>query len=231
MAATAKPTARDRARAQTVEDIKHAARARLAEDGSDLSLRAVARDVGMVSSAVYRYFASRDELLTALIVDAYRAMGDAAVRAEAKAPRRNLLARWTALCRELRAWSRAHPHEYALLYGTPVPGYAAPTDTVAAAQIPLVVAAAIVQDAVAAGLEAPPDRLPRAVRADLKVVQAYPGFEDLPPTVLARLMTVWATLFGTVSFELFGRYNNAVENLDDWFELQVQVMARHVGLA
>jgi len=81
-AATTTPTARDRARAELTEEIKAVARRHLAEHGSAaLSLRAVAREVGMVSSAVYRYFPSRDDLLTTLIIDAYAAVGDAAAAA------------------------------------------------------------------------------------------------------------------------------------------------------
>lgn len=83
----------------------------------------------MVSSALYRYFPSRDELLTALIVDAYDSVGAAAEEADARAlaaghpPR----ARWIAVCEAVRAWALEHPHEYALIYGSPVPGYSAPS--------------------------------------------------------------------------------------------------------
>ena len=70
---------RARVRAELTAEIKETARRHLAAEGAaNLSLRAVARDLGMVSSALYRYFASRDELLTALIVDAYNSMGEAA---------------------------------------------------------------------------------------------------------------------------------------------------------
>ena len=84
----------------------------------------------MVSSAVYRYFPSRDELLTALIVDAYDAVGAAAEEALAAHRRRGAGARWLAVSQAIRAWALAHPHEYALIYGSPVPGYAAPPDTI-----------------------------------------------------------------------------------------------------
>ena len=77
------PTARERARAELTREIKETARRHLAEHGAAaLSLRAVAREIGMVSSAVYRYFPSRDDLLTALLVDAYDAVADAAEEAE-----------------------------------------------------------------------------------------------------------------------------------------------------
>jgi AcrR family transcriptional regulator len=224
--------ARARARAETIEQIKTIARAHLAVDGPNLSLRAVARDLGVVSSAVYRYFASRDELLTALILDAYSAMGAAVEDAEAQVPRRDLNARWSAMGRASRDWARAHPHEYALLYGSPVPGYAAPMDTVVEAQRPLVVAVAILADGIERGvLRAPADRLPKAVRADVQRVRSYPGFRPIPPTLMARAMAVWSQLYGTISFELFGRYQNAVLDLDAWFEHQLKIMSRYLGLS
>src|SRR4051794_31982278 len=105
---------RARARVETTEQIKQIARQHLAVDGPNLSLRAVARDLGVVSSAVYRYFASRDELLTALIVDGYVAMADAVEQAEAGVARRDLAGRWLAIGRAVREWSLANRHEYAL---------------------------------------------------------------------------------------------------------------------
>ena len=121
---------RARARAQTIDDLKRVARAHLATDGADLSLRSVARELGMVSSAVYRYFESRDALLTALIIDAYDDLGDASERAEAAVRRTDLRGRWLATAHAVRDWSRTNRAEYGLLYGTPVPGYSAPEDTI-----------------------------------------------------------------------------------------------------
>src|SRR5688500_19893216 len=118
------PSIRARVRAEMIDEIKVIARRHLAADGANLSLRAVARDLGVVSSAVYRYFASRDELLTALILDAYDSLGEAAETADAQVGRGDLRGRWLAVCRAVRAWALAQPHQYALIYGTPVPGYA-----------------------------------------------------------------------------------------------------------
>src|SRR5439155_13119110 len=122
-----KPTqgARARARQEITAAIKDEARRQLAEDGATkLSLRAVARELGMVSSALYRYFPSRDELLTALILDAYNAMGEAAEAADAGVTHRtDLLGRWLAVAHAVRARAPAQPHEDALIYGTPVPGH------------------------------------------------------------------------------------------------------------
>jgi AcrR family transcriptional regulator len=222
---------RARARAETTEHIKQIAREHLAADGPNLSLRAVARDLGVVSSAVYRYFASRDELLTALILDGYVSMAEAIEQAESAAPRRDLVGRWMAIGRAARAWSIAHQHEYALLYGSPVPGYAAPQDTIGPATRPVILALAVVRDGVERGvIEPPADRLPRAVRADVERMATFPGFEGVPATLMARALTSWTLLFGSISFELFGRLTNGVTDYDAYFEHQLRVMTRHLGL-
>lgn len=214
-----------------IDQIKVTAREHLAVDGPNLSLRAVARDLGVVSSAVYRYFASRDDLLTALIVDGYDSMGEAVEQAEAEVARSNLAARWATVGWTARDWAIERPHEYALLYGSPIPGYAAPQATIASAQRLLTVAMQILRDGVERGtVVVPADRLPRAVRADIETIGTFPAFEGVPPTLLARAMTMWALLFGTISFEIFGRYTNGVTDFDEYFDYQLRVMSRHLGL-
>ncbi len=220
-------TARARARAELVEEIKAAGRRQLAQVGaSELSLRAIARELGMVSSAVYRYFASRDQLLTALLVDAYDALGTE-VEAAAADRRGGFEARWVRVATAVRTWAVAHPHEYALLYGSPVPGYQAPGDTVPAAARPPVAALGVVADAVTAGevdltVSAP---IPRPVRADLQRLRAgVPG--DLPDEVLVRALYAWTQVFGSVSFELFGHLRNVVESPADLFTHQARRAAR-----
>ena len=134
-------TARERARAELTREIKEGARRQLAATGADgISLRAVARELGMASSALYRYFPSRDDLLTALIIDAYDAIGEAAEQAiaDGKPDESWGRDRWLAACHAIRGWALAHPHEYALIYGSPVPGYRAPEATIGpAARVPL----------------------------------------------------------------------------------------------
>src|SRR4051812_28648339 len=115
---SAPTTARARARAELTREILASAQRQLAEVGAaGLSLRAVARDLGMVSSAVYRYFSSRDELLTVLIVDAYDSVGDAA-EAAAAAARGSTESRFVTVATAIRRWAVEHPHDYALIYGS-----------------------------------------------------------------------------------------------------------------
>src|SRR5258706_4772974 len=119
MSTTPSGSVRARVRAGLVDEIKSIARRQLAEHGAAaLSLRAVAREVGLVSSAVYRYFASRDELLTALILDAYNALGETAEQADAARDPADLIGRFESVCHAVRAWALSHPHEYALTYGS-----------------------------------------------------------------------------------------------------------------
>ena len=124
-------TARERVRAELTREITDTARRHLATEGAaGLSLRAVAREMGMVSSAIYRYFPSRDDLLTALIIDGYNAIGAAVEKADGACRRDDYAGRWLAASRAVRTWALAHPHEYALVYGSPVPGYQAPQQTI-----------------------------------------------------------------------------------------------------
>ncbi len=209
-------TARERARAEITREILDAARGYLATDGAPaLSLRAIARDLGMASSALYRYFKSRDELLTRLIIDAYDSLGAAAEASESAVDRSDLAGRFTAICRAVRTWALAHPNEYALIYGSPVPGYVAPPDTVAPASRVTTLLMWIIIDAAAAGripvtdTQAPADTAEDTAAAALAPIRSYlpPG---IPAPVIQRALMVWTGLFGVVSFELYGQLQEVV---------------------
>ncbi|QNG36253.1 TetR/AcrR family transcriptional regulator [Geodermatophilaceae bacterium NBWT11] len=222
-------TARERARVALTEEILEAARGQLGTVGAAaLSLRAVARELGMASSAVYRYFPSRDDLLTRLITESYDALGAAAEEADdpAASPR----ARWHAVCAAVRTWAVAHPHEYALLYGSPVPGYVAPQDTVPAAVRVGVVLGRVLGDAARAGLLPPAAGAPpHLVTADAATVLGgeHPSLDD---AVRARALLTWSSLYGLVGFELFGHFVNSVADADAFFTAQVDVLADLLGL-
>jgi AcrR family transcriptional regulator len=226
-------TARERVRAELIREITEIARRQLATAGATgLSLRAVAREMGMVSSAIYRYFPSRDDLLTALIIDGYNAVGEAVERADAKADAGDFTGRWLAVCRAVREWALAHPHEYALLYGSPVPGYKAPEDTVPAAVRDTVVFTRIITEAHAAGALDPAGPCPPApssLAEDMARARSALSM-DLPADVITRAFTAWAGLYGTVSFELFGQFNNVIEERAAYFDHTMTLLGRLVGL-
>ena len=256
-------TARQRARAELTREITEEARRQLAATGADgLSLRAVARELGMVSSALYRYYPSRDDLLTVLIIDAYNAIGEAAETAivgaqpavGAKPAARGIArARWLAACRAIRAWAIDHPHEYALIYGSPVPGYQAPAATIGpAARVPLafvgVLAAGIADGEVTIGpltagevtAGTGPGAGPltgvladqtAALSAALSLDPATaPAAALVPPDMLVRGVMAWAQLFGVISFELFGQFVGSFEPADAFFAYTISQSATLVGL-
>jgi len=231
-ATSAPRTARERARAELTAEIKNVARQHLASSGAAaLSLRAVTRELGMASSAIYRYFESRDALLTALIVDAYNSIGEAAEKADASSPRGDIGRRWLDVCRSIRGWAVENRHEYALIYGSPVPGYVAPQDTTAAAARVTLVLLSILADAVDGGT-APTLRkgpIPKALRPDLAVLTDVSG-ANIPPDVQLRGLAAWTQVFGMISFELFGHFTNVIEETSLHFDTQCKRIAVELGL-
>lgn len=236
---------RARARRQLVRQITDAARDQLAEVGAAaLSVRAVTRQLGMAPSAVYRYFPNRDALLTALITDAYVGLADAAADAEAAVPRADLPGRWLAVHRAVRGWALGHPHEYALIYGSPVPGYVAPEDTAAPASRVALLLAGIAVEAWAGGARAGAGAgagaggaLPGALLADARALLglALAGMEgvdaaEVDPRLPLAVVDAWTELFGAVSFELFGHYRRVVEARAEHLDDVARRTAAAVGL-
>jgi AcrR family transcriptional regulator len=228
---SAPATARARARSQLTHEIKDAARRQLERDGvGELSLRAVARELGMASSAVYRYFPSRDELLTALIVDAYDAVADAAADADGASLARgdDHGTRWVTVCRAVRAWALAHPREWALVYGTPVAGYAAPPDTIEPATRIARVLSGIAADARADGATSLP---PGDTRASLvtEPVAALMG-SSADDDFADRALTMWVLMVGAINFDLFGHLHNVVSDHDGYFDAAMALAAEWIGI-
>lgn len=201
---------------------------------NELSLRAIARELGMASSAVYRYFPSRDDLLTALIIDGYTAIGETVEAADARAPRDAYLDRWLAVCRALREWALANPHVYALVYGSPIPGYQAPAGTVEPATRDKIVYGRIVSDAYRAGaLRLPQEQLTADLTplADDTARLRQAVLPDVPDAVAVAALTAWAGLFGMLGLELFGHFNQVIENRSAMFDEAITNLGRMMGLS
>ncbi|MFC8528807.1 TetR/AcrR family transcriptional regulator [Nocardia sp. NPDC057227] len=226
-------TPRDRARAQTMTDILEIGRRHLAAEGAAaLSLRAVARDLGVVSSAVYRYVRSRDELLTMLLVDGYTALGDEVDAALAAGPGDPVEA-LRVLGRTLRGWALAEPARYGLLFGTPVPGYHAPAEQTVQSGTRLIVAMMrLLGEAHAAGALTEPDAVPAvsaALRADFEAIRAEFGL-PLPDWLIARGTALYAGLIGAVSADVFDMYGERTfADRAELFEFQLDGLLGVVG--
>jgi AcrR family transcriptional regulator len=221
---------RAEARVRQIERIKSTSRRLMAEKGaSGLSLREVAREMGVVSSALYRYFATRDDLLTALIVDAYNDLGEFAERAALRVPRSEPRRRLHAAASAIRKWAKTNPNEYALLYGSPVPGYEAPQFTVEPAARVALVLGSIVADAwqPSNGEEILDDdeSTMKGLLETRNLDEAMPG---VPEPVRALSLMVWSQIFGCISFELFGHYKGSVRNANRFFAIVVDEAANLV---
>ena len=223
-------TPRQRQHRQTMADILRIAHGQLVTEGSaGLSLRAIARELGLVSSAIYRYVPSRDELLTLLIEESYNAFGDAVEAAETRCRREDLGRRWLTLGRAVRRWAVANPAEWALLYGSPVPGYHAPPErtTAAGSRVPFLVLQLLAD----ADLEPAPHDPPMTAALHRELDRLRPGLPgDLKPEVLARGLLAFSSLCGLVSLELFGQFTNTVIQFPAHLDHQLTRLGTTLGL-
>jgi len=235
-------TPRERARATFTADLLAAARRQVAEVGAaQLSLRGVARELGVASSAVYRYVDSRDALLTLLLIEAFDEVGTACETAFAQTSGAGASAgeTWVAVARAFRAWALEHRHSYELAYGTPVPGYVAPADTTSHATRVWGVLGRLV---IAAGLDG--DLAPLSPPADVRglvtpgVLAFAGGLGDGGPGEagldveegVVRSVVLFDALVGAVSTELFGHLHGVTTDADRLFGVTIAAVATGVGL-
>jgi AcrR family transcriptional regulator len=220
---------RERARAEVTSEIKRLAREQLADVGAPgLSLRAISRDLGMVSSAIYRYFPSRDDLLTALIVDAYESIGFAARQADAAVNSRDPSLRWSAVGMAAYRWAAESPSDYGLIFGTPVPGYAAPADTIGPATQFTSVLLDVLIDAQRLGrwnsIQAPISAKLAIDIADMRTRLDL----DIDDNLLAAGLLSWVALFGAISLIRFGHLHNVIADKDEFFKNVLAQLATNV---
>jgi len=235
--ATAKPpTPRERARSQTIADIIRLGREHLALHGAAaLSLRAVARDLGVVSSAVYRYVENRDELLTLLLIDGYNELGDEVDAAVNAIPVEDFAEQFGALAQAVRAWAIREPARYALLFGSPVPGYQAPGERTTVPGTRVIVRLVSIFDAAyrAGELNAevtPAVVIPPALEKDLASIRTELNL-TVPDASMARGVLAWTSVFGAISFEVFGQYGpETFKARDELFDHHLSVLQGVVGL-
>jgi AcrR family transcriptional regulator len=207
---------RERRRAETVREIKAAALEQLAEGGpSGLSLRGVARAVGMTVQSLYHYFDSRDELLTALVIDGHRALAAAVADAATTTRGRPQAERLFAASNAYRRWALANRPAFLLLYGTPVPGYEPPSrEEVISASVSL---AAPFLDVVFDGWSAEQlGRLPLRPCAE-RLAEVDTTKVPLPLGALALFYELRAQMHGLVMLELVGHLAPMNDHGEDLF--------------
>ena len=226
---SASSTPRALARERTMTRIVELGNAQLRTVGAaGLSVREIARGLGMVSSAIYRYVGSRDELLTLLIVDAYEDLA-AAVEERLADVGEEPRSRFLALGGAMADWALAAPERWTLLYGTPVPGYAAPSEATNApgtrvTREVLVIAADAAGSADGRQESGSPTLAP-AVEA---LIDRHLAEFDIAADAVtaARAVTAWSGLVGVISAHLFGQLGpDAVALGEDILRPQIEALA------
>lgn len=225
---------RARNRQTLMAAIVESAQRQLQEVGpAALSVRGVARDLGMASSAVYRYVSSRDELLTLLIIDGYNAMADDVENAASRV--RDPGKRFRVIASACRQWALADPHSFALIYGSPVPGYAAPQDTIGpATRIPVLLVQILSDLGSHPQASAFTPRVARSMQPVLDATRQWDllGFSD---TALALGLMSWTHIIGSISFELFGHRHNVIGDSEAdrraYFTFEVETLCDLLGIA
>lgn len=219
------PTRRERLRTSTLSEIKDGARKLLVTGGIEaVSLRAIARDMGMTAPAIYRYFPSLEALVAGLAGDLYdelRQQIEAARDAAGADPADQLLA----MCRAMRRWAVGHPAEFTLIFGNPVPGLARFTEQCVDADHPGARFGAVFLDPFLAltrdnPLPTPPvDVLRQRLGTHLAPLCAKHG--DLPIDVAYAFLSAWTRLYGLVAMEVFGHLAWAVDEPEALFETEL----------
>lgn len=228
---------RERARAATIEEIKEVASRLMREHGTtDLRFSDIAREMGMTAPALYRYFADRDELLTALIVDAYDELGAIVAEAREQVPAEDLWGRFYAVTQAYRSWASREPIRFALILGMPVPGYAAPEEgpTTEAAIRAMAQLKALFFDAAERG-ELRRPLLGHAADAVCQCCEdehgKHPDEPPIAPETFQAMMNCWATLHGFTSLEAHGHLDwLSPEGRDALFRANIRLAAITSGL-
>jgi AcrR family transcriptional regulator len=224
------PTRREKQYAATSAEIKATARALMAEHGTaGVSLRAIARAMEMSAPSLYHYFPSYDDLITALISDAFHALADALERTRDQAagpPIERLLAVTLAY----RDWALAHPLDFQLIYGNPIPGYVAPRElTVPAAARSLGVFAGLIAEALANGASTGQDaHVPAGLRAHLEALREHEGY-DVPLAALYLGVVGWTRIHGIIMLELFQHIQPVVGDIALFYRIQVEDLLKMLG--
>lgn len=203
--------------------IKETAWQQIAENGAAaLSLRAIARALHITAPAIYNYYASRDDLVTALVLDAYTSMGDAQFGAFHSAAVDDHVARLKALGYTYRQWAVTHPQHYQLIFGTPIPGYHAPAEiTMPAASRSLEPLINCLADAHQAGKL----RILRSADLPVHLHQQFKHWQqmhpDFPVEAYYAATIIWSRVHGLVSLEIGSQFPQFLEDVPAFYQLEI----------
>lgn len=225
---------RDRQRAATVAEIKAAARQRLAQGGpSAIGLRAIARDLGLSAPALYRYFPSHEELLSALIVDLYDELTATMIAVRDTRPPEDLIGRLTLVALALRDWAVTHPAEFGLVFGSPVPDPLQAHEESPCHEAGMRFGA-VFKELVAELWRQRPFPIPSDEDLGPDLVREFQPrveqFNGMPPGAIYVTLNAWTRLYGLICMEVFDQLHWAMQNARPFFERQLMQIALELGL-
>lgn len=226
-------TRREKRRQATAEEIKATARQLMQQNGTaGLSLRAISREMGLSSAALYYYYPSVGDLITALTVDAFNGLTDTlAVIAQDQAP--SYADRGWRLALAYRQWALAHPIDFQLIYGNPIPGYEQPTEIVyPAARRGFALLAGLIAGAITTGELIPGadyTSLPPQIERSLEQLTQHEG-HDLAPVALYIAAALWSKMHGLVMLELFNLIQPVIADTDAFYQHETRIALRQIGL-
>lgn len=235
---------RERVRAATVQEIKATARKLLIEEGpQSVTLRAIAREMGMTAPGLYRYFPSHEDLWQDLCHDTYGEIAEAIEVAVEPIPVDEVELRLLTAARRFRSWAVEHPREFGLVFGMPLPGLAQFTEKdltnpehAQGMRFALVFTRAfggvwekrpfpVVDDA-----DIPPELATQLATYRDAVGSAAGVGGDLPLGALLVFLQSWVQLYGIVTMEVFGHLRFCLNDVDQFFETQLALIGRILGI-
>jgi AcrR family transcriptional regulator len=226
---------REMLRNEMMEDIKDTARQQMAENGTAaISLSAISRKLGVSQPALYRYYSSRDDLVTALIIDAFTDLAVTLENTSQESSGASYHQRMAAIMRAYRAWALEHPLDFQLIYGNPIPGYHAPVEaTTPAARRGFAVILAVLTQAYSAGVLLPH---PRQQRAAEELVFSLPaedyGQEKGLPALVSYLGVMgWYHIHGMIMLELFHHTQEIIPDSDAFYNFEIESLLTNLGMA
>jgi AcrR family transcriptional regulator len=232
---TEHPNRRERLRASTIQEIKSTALTLMEQRRTtDIRFADIAREMGVTAPALYRYFADRDQLLTAMIFDGYAELARCLAASQASLPVEELGERWRAVSASYRDWAHQNPQRFALLFGLPIPGYTAPADgtTTDEAHRAMANLTTIVIDAMSTNRARPPiiTQLGPALTTALEENGSVPEIA-VPALQHQAMLHAWALLHGFTSLDVYGQLHwLGDEAREELFLNQVRLGAHAMGI-
>lgn len=226
-------TRRERLRLETIEEIKATAWKQIGEQGAaSLSLRAIAREMGMTAPGLYRYYKDRDALVTALLMDAFSSFTASLETGRDACDVNNHAGRFREMCKSYFHWAMTNPQRYMLLFGTPIQGYLFAEELGPVAQRSFLVLQGVIGEAFVAGnikSEVKSKKLPKMLKVQYEALAKY----GMPytGTVTQLALSAWSMIHGMTSLYLYNYLAGFLqEGVGAFVEFEIDKMVAAIGL-